>query len=68
MRKPAHPKWFYVYERDCAMHGAWELKTPWGYIVFQPPVLSFGVRQRWFLYLSPDATPAQARFRMGARH
>lgn len=56
---------FYIYPRDTAMHGAIEFRTPWGWVVIQPPVVSYGQRQRWFAYLSPDATPTAATLHIG---
>lgn len=46
-----------IFPRDCAMHGAWELACFGGYLVFFPPVKSFGTRQRLHAYWSPNATP-----------
>lgn len=55
-----------LYERDCAMHGALEVHTPWGWFVFRPPLVrSFGRRWPWYAYLSPDATPISRRWGVG---
>lgn len=57
---------FTLYPRDCAMHGAVEFHTPWGWVVFKPPfVRSFGTAWPWSLYISSDATPNKARWGIG---
>ena len=48
---------------DNAMHWAWQLKTPWGYLCFRPT--TGGGNWPWYLYLSPNATPWAATRGMG---
>lgn len=48
-----------------AMHVAVNIQTRWGYVCFHPPFRVFGHWWPWYFYVSPDATPYRARFRMG---
>ena len=55
-----------IYGFGTAMHGAWNLRTPWGWLCFAWPWLgradtSFGP----YVYWSPDGTPARARWKWG---
>lgn len=41
-----------------AMHVALNLRTPWGYLCFHPPLIrTYGRTWPWYLYHSRDATP-----------
>lgn len=48
-----------------AMHFAVNIKTKWGYICFHPTIRCFGHWWRWYFYISPDATPSSATFKLG---
>ena len=49
------------YALNCAMHGAINISTPWGYLCARRTVGEW----RWYVYLSPNATPWAATFTMG---
>lgn len=53
---------FTVYPRQSAMHGAWDIGTPWGYLCVRFPMWSFGAWWPPYLYFSPDATPNRKRW------
>ena len=46
-----------IYPTNCAMHGAVEIKCFGGWLVFFPPIKSFGEWQKLRCYWSPNATP-----------
>jgi hypothetical protein len=48
-----------------AMHVAVNIRTRWGYICFHPTWKVFGEWWKWYFYISEDATPYNARFKMG---
>lgn len=49
-----------------AMHVAINIRTRrWGYICFHPPIYCFGVFWPWYFYLSPNATPWAATYKVG---
>lgn len=49
-----------------AMHFAWNLYTKrWGWICFRPTTYHFGSWWRWYFYVSPNATPWAATFKIG---
>ena len=51
-----------------AMLWAMELHTKkWGYIVFKPPIRSFGKYHGWWFYLSPNGTPWASTYHIGGR-
>lgn len=52
---------FTWYPLACAMHGAINIHTPWGYLCLRRTVGPW----RWYAYLSPNATPWAATFTMG---
>jgi hypothetical protein len=49
-----------------AMHVAVNLYTKrWGWVCFHPPMRCFGRWWKWYFYVSPDATPHAATYRIG---
>lgn len=50
-----------------AMHFAWNLRTPWGWLCFKPNTYCFGVWWPWYVYHSEDATPYRPHFLWGYR-
>lgn len=53
------------YPLQSAMHGAMEFHTRWGYVCFKLPNRPWGKWTPGYLYISPDATPNAATFRIG---
>ena len=59
-----------IYEHQCAMHGAWELKTPWGWLCWKRTSSwtwddGEKITWRWYVYHSPDSTPDGCHFAFG---
>lgn len=54
-----------MYAFDTAMHGAINIATPWGYLCFAWPRLGGWERHGAYAYLSPNATPWAATWRLG---
>ena len=50
-----------------AMHWAINIRTRWGYLCAHPTTRTFGRRWPWYVYLSRDATPSSARWKIGGR-
>lgn len=48
-----------------AMHVAVNIHTRWGWLCFHPTFRVFGKWWPGYLYLSPDATPYNCRFKLG---
>lgn len=48
-----------------AMHGAVNIHTRWGWICFHPTMRICGRWWAWYFYISPDATPQSATYRLG---
>jgi hypothetical protein len=48
-----------------AMHVAVNIRTRWGFVCFHPTFRVFGKWWPWYLYISSDGTPNQARFKIG---
>jgi uncharacterized membrane protein YwaF len=49
-----------------AMHWAINLSTRWGYLCAHPTTKTFGGRWPWYVYLSPNATPWAATWKIGS--
>jgi hypothetical protein len=47
------------------MHGATNLRTPWGYLCIRFPTRKFGRWLGWHLYVSPNATQWAASWGVG---
>lgn len=57
-----------IYPLRCAMHGAVNYRTKrWGYVCFRLPSYSRGSWWPWYFYLSPNATPWAATFKLNVR-
>jgi hypothetical protein len=49
-----------------AMSWAVEIQTKkWGYVVFKPPIRTYGEYHGWWLYFSPNATPWACTYYIG---
>ena len=49
-----------------AMLWAMEYRTKkWGYVVFKPPIRTFGKYHGWWFYLSPNGTPWASTYYIG---
>lgn len=49
-----------------AMHWAINVWTKrWGFVCFHPTTRTFGGRWPWYFYVSPNATPWAATFKIG---
>jgi len=49
-----------------AMHFAVNIRTRWGYVCFRLPLRCFGIWWHAYFYISRDATPFNARFKLGS--
>ncbi len=54
-----------VYPVECAMHGALNLRTPWGYLCVKPSTTRYAGPRGWYVFWSPNATPWAATFAIG---
>lgn len=57
-----------LYSLRCAMHGAVNIDTRWGYLCLKPPTKAWGKWWPWYVYLSPNATPWGATFIVGPEY